>query len=79
MGEYRWSCGALQISYRNILIVIFSEILYYNIYRGISAPVHDREVVDGPNATEKRLVFHLMATMKLPGSQRFDKKMEVHT
>ena len=45
----------------------------------ISAPGHGREVADVLNATEKRFIFHLMATVKLPGSKRFDTQMAVHT
>ena len=44
----------------------------------ISAPGHGREVADVLNATEKRFIFHLMATVKLPGSKRFDTQMAVH-
>ena len=46
---------------------------------GISAPGHDREVVDGMNATYKRFIFHLTATVKLYGSKRFNTPMIVHT
>ena len=45
----------------------------------ITAPGHGREVVDSCDATEKRFIFNLMATVQLPGSQRVDIKMEMHT
>ena len=53
----------------------------YNIIidRGIGAPGHGREVIYGLKATEKRFIFHLMATVQLPGSKRFDTQMVVHT
>ena len=49
------------------------------IDRGISEPGHGRKVVDGLIATYKRFIFHLMETVKLPGSKCFDTQMEVHT
>ena len=41
----------------------------------ISAPGHVTEVVDYIIFTEKRFIFHFMATVQLPGSQLFDTKM----
>ena len=46
---------------------------------GISATGHDREVVDGINDTGKRFTFNLVTKVQLPGSQRFDTKMAIHT
>ena len=37
------------------------------------------EVSDGLNDTYKRFIFHLMYTVQLTSSQRFDTQMEVHT
>ena len=53
----------------------------YNIIidRGISAPGHGRDIVDGLYSKDKRLIFHMVATFQLPGSKRFDTQMEVHT
>ena len=53
----------------------------YNIiiYSGISAPGHVREVVDGINATHKKFIFHLMATVQFPCIKLFDAQMVVHT
>ena len=46
---------------------------------GISAPGHGKEVVDGLNAVDKRYIHQLMSNVKLPGSNRFDSKMQMHT
>ena len=45
----------------------------------ISASGPGAEVVDGLNATDKGFIFHLMATVQLPGGKRFDTQMSVHT
>ena len=46
----------------------------------ISIPGHRRDVVyDGLNATYKRLILHLMANFQLPGNERFDTQMKLHT
>ena len=47
--------------------------------RGISAPGHDKEVVDRLNAVDKRYIYKLMSTVKLPGSNIFDSQMQIHT
>ena len=39
---------------------------------GISAPGHDKEVVDGINTVDKRYIYQLMSTVQLPVSNRFD-------
>ena len=54
---------------------------YYNtiIDHGVRKPGHDREVVDVLNATQKSFIFHLMYTIQISGSERFDTKMKVHT
>ena len=49
------------------------------IERGISAPGHDKEVVDGLNAVDKRYIYQLMSNVKLPGSNIFDSRMQIHT
>ena len=36
--------------------------------RGISAPVHVKEVVDGLNSIDKHFMYKLMSTVQLPGS-----------
>ena len=60
----------MSISSKSYIIIIDSEII---------APGHRREFVDGLNATYKSFIFHLMVTVQLPGSKRFDTQMEVHT
>ena len=37
--------------------------------RGISAPGHDKDVVDGFNAIEKHYMYKLMSTVQLLGSK----------
>ena len=61
------------------LLSISSQSNNIIIDRGISKPGHDREVANGLNATDKRFILHLMATVQLPGSKWFDTQMEVHT
>ena len=46
---------------------------------GISAPGHGKEVVDGSNTVDKRYIYHLMSTVKLPGSIRFYSQIQMHT
>ena len=47
---------------------------YYSIIvdRGISAPGHGKEVVDGLNAINKLYIYQLMSNVQLPGSKIFD-------
>ena len=49
------------------------------IYRGISAPGHGKEVVDGLNDVDKRYIDQLMSTVKLPVSIRFGSQIQMHT
>ena len=53
----------------------------YNIitYRVFGALGHGREVVDGFNANEKRLLSILMTTVHLPGASSYDSQMEIQT
>ena len=37
------------------------------IDQGISATGHDKEVLDGIHAIEKRFMYQLMSTVQLPG------------
>ena len=39
------------------LISVMSQTYYIIIYRGIIAPGHGKEVVDGPNAVDKRYIY----------------------
>ena len=49
------------------------------IYRGISAPGHGKEVIDGLNAVDKRYIYQLMSNVQQPGTNRFDSHMKIHT
>ena len=49
------------------------------IYRGISAPAHGKEVVDGLNAVDKRYIYQLISKVQLPGSVRLDSHIKMHT
>ena len=54
------------------LMSIISQNYSLIIDRGISAPGHGKEVVDGLNAVDKRYIYQLMYNVQLPGSVRFD-------
>ena len=49
------------------------------IDRGISAPGHGNDVVNGLNAVDKRYIYQSMSTVKLTGSNLFDSLMQIHT
>ena len=49
------------------------------IDRGISAPWHDKEVLDGLNDDDKCYLYQLIYTVQLPGSRIFDSHMQMHT
>ena len=36
-------------------------------------------MVDGLNAVDKRYIYQLISTVKLPGSKKFDSKIQIHT
>ena len=48
------------------------------IYQVISVPGHGKEVLDGFNAVDKRYIYQLMPTVKIPVSNRFDSQMQIH-
>ena len=48
------------------------------IDRGIRAPVHGKEAVDGLNATDKRYIYQLMSNVQLPVSKTFDSHILMH-
>ena len=58
---------------------MLSHACYVNIDSGISAPGHDREVLDGLNPIEKRFQLQLMSTVKLPGENSYDTWMATQT
>ena len=49
------------------------------IYWGISAPGNRKEVVDGRNSFDKRYIYQCMSNVQLPGSNKFDSQMQMHT
>ena len=61
------------------LMSVMSQCYYIIIDRGISAPGHGKEVVDGLNAVNKCCIHQLMSNVQLPGSKRFDSHMQIHT
>ena len=61
------------------LISVMSQCYSIIIDRGIGAPGHGKEVVDGINAVDKCYIYRLMSTVQLPGSIRFDSNIQMHT
>ena len=61
------------------LMSVMSQTYSIIIDRGISAPGHGKEVVDGLNAVDKRYIYQLMSKVQLPGSVRFDSQIKIHT
>ena len=45
------------------------------IYRGISAPGHGKELVDGPNDIDKRYMYKLLSNVQLTVSITFDSQI----
>ena len=56
-----------------------SQAFYVIIDRGISAPVHGKEVVDIMNDIEKSFLFRLISKVQLPGAKSYDTRMFIHT
>ena len=48
-------------------------------YRGISAHVHGKEVVDGLNAIGKRYMYQSMSIVQLPGPKTSEKQIIIHS
>ena len=46
---------------------VFLQCYSIIIDRGISAPVHGKEVADGLNDIDKRYIYRLMSNVQLPG------------
>ena len=61
------------------LMSFMSQCYSIIIDRGISAPGHGKEVVDGLNDVDKRYVYQLVSTFQLHGSVRFDSQIKMHT
>ena len=54
------------------LMSVMSKTYPIIIDRGISAPGHGKEVVDGLNAVDKRYIYQLISKVQLLGSVIFD-------
>ena len=50
------------------LMSVMSQTYSIIFYRGISAPGHGKEVVDGLYAVDKRYIYQLIFKVQLPGS-----------
>ena len=61
------------------LMSVMSQTYSIIIDRGISAPGHRKEVVDGFNAVDKRYIYQLIFKVQLPGSVKFDSPIKMHT
>ena len=53
----------------------------YNVIinSGVGSTGHEIEFVDGLNDTEKRFLSMLMTTVKFPGAEAYDPRMEINT
>ena len=60
------------------LMSVMSQTYSIIIDRGISAPGHGKEVVDGLNAVDNRYIYQLISKVQLPGSIRFDSQIKIH-
>ena len=58
---------------------VMSQCYSIIIDRGISAPGHGKEVVDGLNDVDKRYTYQLMSKVQLPGSVIFYSHIKIHT
>ena len=58
---------------------VISQTYSIIIDRGISAPGHGKEVVDGLNDVDKPFIYQLMSKVQLPESVRFDSQIKIHT
>ena len=61
------------------LMSVMSQNYPIIIDRGISAPGHVKEVVDGLNDVDKLYIYKLMSKAQIPGSVRFDSQIKMHT
>ena len=60
------------------LMSVISQCYSIIIDSGISAPDHEKEVVDGINAVDKRNIYQLISTVQLPGSNRFYSQIQMY-
>ena len=61
------------------LMSMLSQAFSVFVDRGITAPVHGREVVYGLNTIYIRFLFQLMSTVKITGEKGDDTHMVIHT
>ena len=47
--------------------------------RGISAPDHGKEVLDGLNDIDKRYIYQLMSNVQFTGSKTYDSQILMHS
>ena len=57
------------------LMSVMSQCYSIIIDQGISEPGNGKEVVDVLNAVDKRYIYQLMSTVKLPVSKIFDSQL----
>ena len=62
-----------------VLMSVMSRCYSIIIGRGISAPGHGKEVLDGLNYVDKRCIYQFMSTVQILGSNRFESQMQMHT
>ena len=60
------------------LMSVMSQTYSIIIDRGISAPGHGKEVVDGLNDVDKRYIYQLMSKVQFPESVIFDSQIQIH-
>ena len=60
------------------LMSFMSQCYSFIIDRGISAPGHGKELVDGLNNIDKRYIYQLMSNVQLPVSKIFDSSILMH-
>ena len=58
---------------------MLSQVFYFIIDRDISSPGHGRKLVDGLKYIDKRSPFQLISYVQLPGLNRYDTHMVMHT
>ena len=61
------------------LMSVMSQFYSIIIDRDISAPGHGKEVVNELNSVDKLYISQFMSAVQLPGSNRFDSQMQMHT
>ena len=66
-------------AYTLYLMSVISQCYYIIIHRVISAPGHGKEVVDLLNDVDKRYIYQMISTVKIPVSHRDDSHILMHT